>query len=82
MYQLYINEKTVELKVSQLKAAFKNNTKIREFLQNTPYDIYYQNENYRLCGKRAPLVELARDIRNGWLVQAKNLVQKIEEIKI
>lgn len=82
MYQLYINEKTLELKVKPLKAAFKNDKGIVEFLQNTPYDIYYQNENYRLCGKRAPLVELARDIKNGWLIQAKNRVQKIEEIKI
>lgn len=82
MYQLYINEKTLELKVSPLKAGFKNDRRIVEFLQNAPYEIYYQNELYRLCGKRAPLVELARDIKNGWLVQAKNRVQKIEEIKI
>mgnify|MGYP003478236269 CR=1 FL=1 len=82
MYQLYINEKTLELKVSPLKAVFKNDRRIVEFLQSTPYEIYYQNELYRFCGKRAPLVELARDIKNGWLVQAKNRVQKIEEIKI
>lgn len=82
MYQLYINEKTLELKVKPLKAGFKNDKRIVEFLQNTPYDIYYQNENYRLCGKRTPLIELARDIKNGWLIQAKNRVQKIEEIKL
>lgn len=82
MYQLYINEKTLELKVTPLKAGFKNDPKTAEFLQTTPYDIYYQNENYRLCGKRAPLVELAKAIKNGWLVEAKNRLQKIEEIKI
>jgi hypothetical protein len=82
MYQLYISEEKLELKVAPLKAGFKNDRRIVEFLQNTPYEIYYQNELYRLCGKRAPLVELARDIKNGWLVQAKNRVQKIEEIKI
>lgn len=82
MYQLYINEKTLELKVTPLKAAFKNEQKVIEFMQNTPYDIYYYNENIRLCGKRAPLVELARDIKKWWLVEAKNRMQKIEDIKI
>lgn len=82
MYQLYINEETLELKVGPLKACFKSDRRIVEFLRNTPYEIYYQNELYRFCGKRAPLVELARDIRDGWLVEARNRVQKIEEILI
>lgn len=84
MYQLYISEEKLELKVAPLKAAFKSQRHIVEFLTNTPYDIYYYNYNYnyRFCGKRAPLIELARDIKNGWLIQAKNRVQKIEEIKI
>jgi hypothetical protein len=82
MYQLYIKEETLELKVTPLKSTFKNQKNVIEFLTNTPYDVFYYNDNYRFCGKRSPLVELARDIKNGWLVQAKNLVQKIEEIKI
>ena len=82
MYQLYMDESTLELKVTPLTAAFKNDTKVIEFLKNNPYDIYFQNDNVRLCGKREPLVELARDIKNRWFVQAKNRVQKIEEIKI
>lgn len=82
MYQLYINDKTLELKVSKLSATFMDQTKAIEFLKNTPYDIYYYNENYRFCSKRAPLVELAITIREGWLRQALNMVQKIEEIKI
>lgn len=82
MYQLYINEQTLELEVKKLKKMFLNETRIIDFLKDEPNEIYYYNDNYRLCGKRAPLVELARDIKNGWLVQAKNQVQKIEEIKI
>ena len=82
MYQLYINEKTLELKVTPLKAAFKNEKKVIEFMKNNPCDIYNYNENLRFCGKRALLVELARDIKNGWLAQAKATAQKIEEIEI
>lgn len=82
MYQLYINEGKLELQVKPLKAAFKSQKHIVEFLTNTPYDVFYYNDNYRFCGKKAPLVELARVIKNGWLVQAKDRVQKIEEIKI
>lgn len=82
MYQLYISEEKLELKVAPLKAAFKSQRHIVEFLTNTPYDIYYYNDNYRFCGKRAPLIELARTIKDGWLRQAKSAVQKIEEIKI
>jgi hypothetical protein len=82
MYQLYINEQTLELKVGKLKNQFLNETKVVGFLKDEPSEIYYYNDNYRLCGKRAPLVELARVIKNGWLAQAKSAVQKIEEIKI
>jgi hypothetical protein len=82
MYQLYINDKTLELKVSKLSKSFTRYTKLVEYLKSTPYDIYCYNDNYRFCGNRAPLVELARTIRDGWLVQARNTVQKIEEIKI
>ena len=82
MYQLYINENTLELKVGKLKKMFLNETRIIDYLKDEPSDIYYYNDNYRLCGKRAPLVELARTIRDGWLRQTKSMVQKIEEIKI
>lgn len=82
MYQLYISDKTLELKVEKLKKQFLNETKVIGFLKDEPNEIYYYNDNYRFCGKRAPLVELARTIKNGWLAQAKSAVQKIEEIKI
>jgi hypothetical protein len=82
MYQLYINENTLELKVGKIKKTFLNEIRIIDYLKDEPSDIYYYNDNYRLCGKRAPLVELARVIKNGWLAQAKSVVQKIEEIKI
>ena len=82
MYQLYINEKTVELKVSKLSKMHYSNTKVINFLKDEPNAIYYYNDNYRFCGKRAPLVELARTIRDGWLRQANSIIQKIEEIKI
>ena len=82
MYQLYISEEHLELKVSPLKTSFKNKDYITKPLKDAPYEICYYNDNYRFCGKRAPLVELARDIKSGWLTQAKNRVQKIEEIKI
>jgi hypothetical protein len=82
MYQLYINDKTFELKISRLSKSFTRYPKLIEYLKNTPDDIYYYNDNYRFCGKRLPLVELGKAIKNGWLVQAKNAVQIIEEIKI
>ena len=82
MYQLYIDEEKLELKVTPLKAAYKNEKKLIEFLKNTPNDIYYWNDNIRLCGKRTPLIELARTTKDGWLVQARERMQKIEEIKI
>lgn len=82
MYQLYINEQTLELEVKKLKKIFLNETRIINCLKDEPSEIYDYNDHYRLCGKREPLVQLARDIKNGWLVHAKNRVQKIEEIKI
>lgn len=82
MYQLYIDEQKLELKVEKLKKHFLNEVKVIDFLKDEPSEIYYYNDNYRFCGKRTPLVELARAIKNGWLAQAKATVQKIEEIKI
>ena len=82
MYQLYINENTVELKIKKLSKIHYDNTKVITFLKDEPNEIYYYNDNYRFCGKRAPLVELAKVIRDGWLRQAQSIVRKIEEIKI
>lgn len=81
MYQLYVNEETLELKVSKL-----SNTLISvctPMLKDKEGDeILSYNKYYKISKSRRALMLSAWRIKDEWLKQAKERVQKIEEIKI
>lgn len=81
MYQLYVNEETLELKVSKL-----SNTLISvctSMLKDKAGDeILSYNKYYKISKSRRALMLLAWRIKDEWLKQANERVQKIEEIKI
>lgn len=83
MYQLYINERTYQLKVKPLEKVFQKVGTIINFENNSSdTDILDYNSNYKMCKTRKVLVQLARDIKTAWLQEAMEQVKKIEEIKI
>lgn len=81
MYQLYINEGTLELKVSKMSSALKD--VCASILKDTEGDeIFSYNKYYKISKSRRALMMLAWSIKDEWLKQAKERVQKIEEIEI
>ena len=83
MYQLYINKNTLELKVSKLKRSLATYGPVMMFERTaTDDEVMDYNSNYKISKSRKALVQLAREIKALWLVEAHLVVQKIEEIKI
>lgn len=81
MYQLYINEGTLELKVSKMSDALKD--VCAPILKDKEGDeILSYNRHYKISKSRRALMQLAWGIKDEWLKQAKERVQKIESIEI
>jgi hypothetical protein len=81
MYQLYINEGTLELKVSKISSALKD--VCAPILKDKEGDeILSYNKHYKISKSRRALMQLAWGIKDEWLKQAKERVQKIESIEI
>lgn len=81
MYQLYINEGTLELKVSKISSALKDACTL--MLKDKEGDeILSYNKYYKISKSRRALMQLAWRIKDEWLEQAKERVQKIAEIEI
>ena len=83
MYQLYIDKNNYKLKVDKLKKQFQYYGPLIAFGHTCKEDdIYDYNDCYKMCKNRKVLVQLARDIKDYWLSEAMDVVQKIEKIKI
>lgn len=83
MYQLYINKKTLELKLSPIKACFKNAGSILMYkAKGRDDEILHYNDLYAICKTRKVLLQYARNIKAEWLKEAKDRVEQIEAIKI
>ena len=81
MYQLYINEGTLELKVSKMSNALK--AVCFSMLKDKEGDeVLSYNKYYRISKSRRALMQLAWGIKDEWLKQAKERLQKIAEIEI
>lgn len=81
MYQLYINEGTLELKVDKISNALKD--VCASMLKDKEGDeILSYNKYYKVSKSRRVLMQLAWGIKDEWLKQAKERVQKIESIEI
>lgn len=83
MYQLYIDKKKLELKLSPIQASMKNVGQILMYqARGGDSEILHYNENYDFCKTRKVLLQYARNIKAEWLKEAKDRVEQIEAIKI
>lgn len=83
MYQLYVNKKTLELKLSPISTGLKNMGQILMYkLRGGDEEILHYNDCYVICKTRKVLLQYARNIKEEWLEEAKNKVEQIEAIKI
>lgn len=83
MYQLYIDKKNLKLKLSPIQACLKSDGQILMYKARGGDDeILHYNELYAICKTRKVLLQYARNIKEEWLKEAKDRVERIEAIKI
>jgi hypothetical protein len=81
MYQLYINEGTLELKVSRISATLKD-VCISMLKDKNGDEILNYNKYYKISKSRRALMMLAWKIKDEWLKQATERVERIKAIEI
>lgn len=81
MYELYYNKEKLEIILKKVK---KTNLLIGEDQKNVYYGdepIQY-NDCYITCGLLEPLKKIAIELKNEWLLEAKNKVEKIQALRL
>lgn len=81
MYQIYVDREKTEIKISKIQNTFRG-THQEHIASQSPTEIVMYNSFYSLCATRSVLREYANIIKEKWLADARELVKKIEDIKI
>lgn len=76
MYQLYMNRSEGKLEVKILTKIFKDKKGI------ITDDVVHFNNNYSFSNNRKKLIEYARGLKQEWLKEAQDTVDKVTAIKI
>lgn len=74
MFMLYYKKEKGEIKVSKAKKVFH-----KEKFTEEP-SIY--NDCIILCSKKAPLVKAAEEMKNDWVKELEEELEKIKSIKV
>lgn len=72
MFQLYHNKDKLELKIEP--------DKYGTFYSNN--EIHFWNENYYKCNEIKPLREKAEEIKQRWINEYQERLNKLEKLKI
>jgi hypothetical protein len=74
MYTLYYNKSEKAIKVSKVIKVLRN--------LNFTEDVTIHNSYYYICSKRKPLVEKAKEIKQGWILELERDLVLVNQIKI
>lgn len=75
MYQLYVNEEKFELLIAPMKnLCIKSG---RDYSKP-----YHYNNNYFICEDRTALKELAKKIKEAWIMEFQSKLYNAESMKI
>ena len=80
MYQIYVDRDKLEIKITKIQNTFRGTKEEREARQN-PTKIVSYNIYYSFCVNRDLLIEYANNIKEKWLFDARENVNRIEQIK-
>lgn len=80
MYELYYDKEKAEIKLSKIKEIHLviGRDDINVYYGNSPVEY---NDCYITCGLREPLKQIAIRLKKEWALEAKNRIDKIEQIK-
>ena len=81
MYQLYTHREKDEIKISKMKSFFRGSIQEHE-AKLKPGTIIYYNTYYSFCTNRSTLVKHANELKEKWLLAAREKVIRIEQIEI
>ena len=78
MYSLLIEKKRYNI---ELKKAGKNYSD-DSYIKKVGDDIYQVNDIFFLCKTKKPLLEKARKIKEDWIIELKEICNKVENMKL
>lgn len=74
MYTLYYQRSEKVIQVLKAKKVFQT--------LNFTEEVTSYNDCYFICSKRKPLIEKAKEIKQGWVLELEEELNSIKEIKI
>ena len=73
MYTLYVKKEKMIIEVKKASKAMSNCTYTNEVVK--------YNDCYYLCSNRKPLIEKAKEIKESWISELKEKLEKAKSIK-
>lgn len=75
MYNLYHNKEQCVIELRKVRS------KERQLQAHYTHEPSRFNDCYYICVNRKPLKELAQQLKEGWIIEAKDRLEKTENIK-
>ena len=85
MYQIYYSKKGYKIDVKPLAKVFKDGTLTRKFItdaENNPGEVIRYNNCYSFSTSRKALVEFGHSLKEKWIDELRDEINRFESIKI
>lgn len=83
IYQLYHNKELGIIKIEPLKSHFNKDTHLINAINELPEgEVKYYNQNYEFSKDRKALKKVALEMKEAWVTEARELLEKFEAIKV
>ena len=83
MYSLLIEKDRYKIELKKASKNYSNDRYIHDWnIKEVGDDIYRVNENFFLCKTRKPLLEKARKLKEDWIIELKEICNRVENMKL
>ena len=83
IYQLYHNKELGIIKIEPLKSPFNKDKHLINAINELPEgEVKYYNQNYEFSKDRKALKKVALEMKETWVNEARELLEKFEAIKV
>ena len=85
MYQIYYSRKNYKIEVKPLTKTFKDGRLMKGYLddvENNPGKIINYNNCYSFSTSKKALVDFGRALKEKWIAELKDEINRFESIKI
>lgn len=81
-YQLYYDKEQFIIEVKTIKGVFKREDFVSRLAQLGDDEVWEFNNCYKFSKNKKALKQEALDMKNGWIKELTDRIEKIEAIKI